>query len=194
MFTGIVSGLGEVVAVEEVPAGRRMSIDVSTLADGIEVGGSIAIDGVCLTAVDRSDSVLRIDVTAETLERSTLGALQKGDRVNLERPLAPSGLFEGHIVQGHVDGVATLLSASAEGDSQRVVFEGSPGLGRYIVEKGSVAIDGVSLTVTAVEGDVFEVALIPHTLAVTTLGSKDVGDAVNIELDVIAKYVERLVT
>lgn len=194
MFTGIVAHLGEVTSVDVTEALSRYRIDAGPLATGMAVGGSIAVNGVCLTAVDVSGTVVELEIMAETLRRSALGELATGDGVNLERPVGLDGLFEGHIVQGHVDGTATIVDVVADGDARVMSLSASPDLMRYIVEKGSVALDGVSLTVAGTIEDGFSVALIPHTLEATTLGSKQPGDRVNVELDVIAKYVERLVS
>ncbi|MCP3977191.1 MAG: riboflavin synthase [bacterium] len=191
MFTGIVEELVEVVSVEATGAGRRLIV-----ADPFEetpgLGDSIAVNGVCLTIVAGGGGTLAFDVVAESLQRSNLGGLEVGDRVNLERPMPASGRFDGHVVQGHVDGAGNVLARHAEGDAVRVRVEVPISLARYVVEKGSITVDGVSLTVTAVGNDWFEFVLIPHTLEATTLGTRDIGDRVNLEVDVIAKYVERL--
>ncbi len=191
MFTGIVEALVEVVATAETGAGRRLVV-----ADPFDapaaLGDSIAINGVCLTVVAAGDGTLAFDVVAESLDRSNLGILDVGHRVNLERPMAATGRFDGHIVQGHVDGHGRVAARTAEGDAERVRVNLASELARYVVEKGSMTVDGVSLTVTAAGDDWFEFVLIPHTLEVTTLGLRGVGDQVNLEVDVIAKYVERL--
>jgi riboflavin synthase len=155
-------------------------------------GASIAVNGVCLTVVEHDGETFSVDVMAETLNRSSLGSLETGARVNLERAMAASARLDGHIVQGHVDGTAQIL-ARVPGDRWEVVqLTLPPELSRYVVEKGSITVDGISLTVSAITDDTFSVSLIPTTLALTTLGHKDVGDLVNLEVDVIAKYVERL--
>lgn len=192
MFTGIVERIGLVVAREGDHEGNRLTVDIGSMAVGLNVGDSIAINGVCLTAVEVGAESTTVDVIAETLRRSNLESLEVGDRVNLERPLAASGRFDGHIVQGHVDSFARVAALRPDGESQRMSLKLDPALSRYVVEKGSIAIDGVSLTVAAVTEDGFEVALIPHTLQVTTLGLRQVGDLVNLEFDVVAKYVERM--
>ena len=194
MFTGIVAHLGTVDAIEATDELSRLTVDAGSLGATMRVGGSIAVNGVCLTAVDVAEGRVELEVMAETLRRSTLGGLAEGDGVNLERPVGPDGLFEGHIVQGHIDGTATVESVAPDGDARMMGLAAGDDLLRYIVEKGSVALDGVSLTVAAAADDAFSVALIPHTLEVTTLGTKLPGDRVNVELDVIAKYVERLVS
>lgn len=192
MFTGIVERLGTVAGVSDREGLRRITIDAGPLGEGMSVGDSIAVNGVCLTAVAVDGGRLAVDAVPETLHRSNLGRLAAGDAVDLERPLAASGRFDGHVVQGHVDGVGTLRSVTVEGESRRLWFDVPAGLRRYLVEKGSVAVDGVSLTVSGVDGEGFEVVLIPHTLDVTVLGRRRPGDPVNLEMDVLAKYVERL--
>ncbi|MEX1134739.1 MAG: riboflavin synthase [Acidimicrobiia bacterium] len=191
MFTGIVAHKGSVVDVEDDALVRRLTVEAGLLAD-LTVGDSIAVNGVCLTAVAVQDSRIDVEVVRETLSRSNLGAVQPGDPVNLERPMTAQGRFDGHIVQGHVDGVGTVSQVVSDGDDRRLTIRVPTGLARFIVEKGSITVDGVSLTVTGVGSDQFEVALIPHTLEVTTLGLRKEGDPVNLEVDIIAKYVERL--
>jgi riboflavin synthase len=191
MFTGIVAHKGSVVDVEDDALVRRLTVEAGLLAD-LTVGDSIAVNGVCLTAVAVQDSRIDVEVVRETLSRSNLGAVQPGDPVNLERPMSAQGRFDGHIVQGHVDGVGTVSQVVSDGDDRRLTIWVPTGLARFIVEKGSITVDGVSLTVTGVGSDQFEVALIPHTLEVTTLGLRKEGDPVNLEVDIIAKYVERL--
>ncbi len=190
MFTGIVSQLGRVTSVIETPAGRRLVVEAKV--DGLEIGDSVAVNGACLTATEvRSDGFV-VDAVQETLDRTNLGALAAGDLVDLERPVPVAGRLDGHIVQGHVDGVGTVAWVRPEGDARRVRVVAPAGLLRYAVEKGSITVDGVSLTITAVDEDGFEVALIPHTLHATVLGHRGPGDRVNLEVDVLAKYVERL--
>lgn len=192
MFTGIVESLGTVAEATAVDGGRRLLLEMGDMGIGLEVGDSIAVNGVCLTAVEVGPIGVTADVVAETLRRSNLGGIQVGDRVNLERPMRADSRFDGHIVQGHIDatGEVTAIVPEGEGSLVRIAVP-HDGL-RYVVEKGSITVDGVSLTVTSVDDDGFEVALIPHTLAVTTLGSSRPGDRVNLEFDVLAKYVERL--
>ena len=197
MFTGIVSELGSVVGVEPSAAGCRLIISAPATVKGLDVGDSVAVNGVCLTATHVADGHFSLDVVGETLERSNLGALGVGDRVDLERPMPSNGRFDGHVVQGHVDGVGRVSGIGVEGTASRIRVTVPPGLARFLVEKGSVTVDGVSLTVTAVSAvsqpaPWFEVVLIPHTLDVTVLGHRKVGEAVNLEVDVFAKYVERL--
>jgi len=192
MFTGIVADVGEIVKVEPAAADRRIWIRSRLLAD-CTVGASVAVDGVCLTVIDVDGDVCGFDVSAETIARSTLGGKEAGGQVNLERPLRAGDELGGHIVQGHVDGVGTVVGLEPDGDGRRLVVSASADLARYVVEKGSITVDGVSLTVSGTRDDAFEVALVPHTLAVTTLGGVEAGRTVNLEVDVLAKYVERYV-
>jgi riboflavin synthase len=192
MFTGVVESLGTVQRVADVDGGRRLVLDIGDLAIGLEVGGSLSVNGVCLTAVGVGPEDVTADVVAETLRRSNLGSVEQGDRVNLERPMRADGRFDGHIVQGHIDATGEITRIVPEGEGWLIrIAAPSEGL-RYVVEKGSITVDGVSLTVTSVDADGFEVALIPHTITVTTLGLRRPGDRVNLEFDVLAKYVERL--
>lgn len=190
MFTGIVESMGSVQRVEQTDRGRKLAIETS-LAD-LGLGDSVSVNGVCLTVTGRTGRVFEADVVEETLLRTDLGALGIGDSVNLERPVRADGRFGGHVVQGHIDATGTVGSLDLEGESVRMRVMVAPSVARYVAEKGSIAVDGVSLTVTAVGEDWFEVALIPHTLHVTVLGLRNLGDTVNIEVDVLAKYVERL--
>lgn len=183
MFTGIVEELGRVTAV----APGRIRVAATTVLEGARLGDSIAVDGCCLTVVEQGDGWWEADVSDETLKRTTLGDRQPGDRVNLERPVRADDRLGGHIVQGHVDGVGEIVEGAPD---LRVRMPRD--LLRYVVEKGSVAVDGVSLTIVDVLDDGFTVALIPHTAAVTTLGHKGPGERVNLEVDVTVKYVERL--
>lgn len=192
MFTGIVEYLGTVTSVDETDRSRTLVVDAGPLAKGVEGGDSVALNGICLTVTEARNGMLTFQVMGETLDRTNLGVLGSGDPVNLERPLASSGRFDGHIVQGHVDGVGRIRVASDDGTSRRLWIETAPDMLRYVVEKGSITVDGVSLTVAGIDERGFEVALIPHTMAVTTLGDRREGDLVNLEVDVLAKYVERL--
>jgi riboflavin synthase len=192
MFTGIVEELGTVVALESAADSARLTISGPLVTSDAEHGASIAVNGVCLTVVTHGEGQFTVDVMAETLRRSGLGALRPGDRVNLERAMAASSRFGGHVVQGHVDGTGTI-TARTPGERWEVVEVSLPAdLAPYVVEKGSITVDGVSLTVVDVTDDAFTVSLIPTTLELTTLGTKGVGDPVNLEVDVLAKYVERL--
>ena len=190
MFTGIVEELGMVESVSALAGsrgGRRLEFRSERLAARIAVGDSVAVNGCCLTAVDVEGDRWAVDAVEETLSRTNLGWLEAGDAVNLELPLSVAALLGGHLVQGHVDGVGEIVRPAPD---LRVAV--SAQLARYIVEKGSITVDGVSLTVVEAEADVFAVAVIPHTMEVTTLGRRGTGDMVNLEVDVIAKYVERL--
>jgi riboflavin synthase len=187
MFTGLVQELGTVTAADEA----RLSVRAG-VAGELREGDSVAVNGVCLTVAGRSDGAFTADVMPETLRRSSLGSLRPGSPVNLELPLRASDRLGGHFVQGHVDGTGTIAVTRDEGSSRVVRIEADPGLLRYVVEKGSIAVDGVSLTVTAVHGGAFEVSLIPETLERTNLGGAQPGDRVNLEVDLLAKYVERL--
>jgi riboflavin synthase len=197
MFTGIVEELGTVAALETAADSARLTIRGPLVTSDAAHGASISVNGVCLTVVTHGDGEFTVDVMAETLARSSLGALRPGDRVNLERAMAASSRFGGHVVQGHVDGTGTI-TARTPGERWEVVEVTVPReLTRYVVEKGSITVDGVSLTVvdvtdSAQDTAAFTVSLIPTTLELTTLGTKAVGDPVNIEVDVLAKYVERL--
>jgi riboflavin synthase len=192
MFTGIVEALGTVAAVTPMHDCMRVAVRDATVAAGAAHGDSVAVNGVCLTVVEVGDDVFTADVMRETLDRTALGALRPGDPVNLERAATLSTRMGGHLVQGHVDGVGEVLERVPGEHWEAVRFALPSGLGRYVVEKGSIAVDGVSLTVTAVTDTDFSVGLVPTTLKLTTLGVKGVGDPVNLEVDVIAKYVEKL--
>lgn len=183
--------MGLVTGVTRVGQDLTLVIE-SPLVSGMEVGGSVSVNGTCLTAVSVEGDSIEVNAIGETLSRTSMGDVGEGDRVNLELPMTPDSMFDGHIVQGHVDGVATLRSVADEGESIRVSFDTGPEVLRYMVEKGSVTVDGISLTVAGLDDGGFEVAIIPHTREVTTLGSRRVGDRVNVEVDVLAKYVERL--
>jgi riboflavin synthase len=193
MFTGIVEELGTVRAITPHAGGARVEIAARRVLDDVEAGASIAVNGCCLTVVDVGEGWWAADAVVETLDRTCLGALVAGDRVNLERPVRLADRLGGHLVQGHVDAVGTVTAKVPEPDgSTRMTFAAPPAVLRYVVEKGSITVDGVSLTVAGCTGDGFTVAVIPHTLAVTTLGTKGPNDPVNLEVDVVAKYVERL--
>lgn len=192
MFTGIVEELGSVQAVTDLGDAARLSIAGPTVTSDARPGDSIAVNGVCLTVVDIVDGAFTADVMLETLRRSSLGAVAPGSPVNLERAARVDSRLGGHIMQGHVDGVATVLTVEPTENWTTVSFALPTDLARYVVEKGSIAVDGVSLTVVHVDDESFSVSLIPTTLAHTTLGTRRPGDVVNIEVDVIAKYVERL--
>ena len=191
MFTGIVEAKGRVVSIKDGEATRRVVITAPIL-EGLALGASLAVDGVCLTAVEVEGAEVAVDIVPETLSRTTLGELKVGDEVNLERPLRADGRFDGHVVQGHVDGVGRVVELQDDADGVSLMVEAPPEILSYIVEKGSIAVDGVSLTVSGLTDTGFSVALVPHTLKVTTLGLRKPGDAVNLEVDILAKYVEKL--
>ncbi|MGH9033144.1 MAG: riboflavin synthase [Acidimicrobiia bacterium] len=193
MFTGIVEERGRVRRVEPREGGARFEFEARTVLDDADVGDSIAVNGCCVTVVERGDGWWAADAVIETLERTTLGSLGVGDPVNLERPMRLADRLGGHLVQGHVDAVGRIEARDPLPDgSTRLRCSAPPEVLRYVVEKGSITVDGVSLTVAGVEADGFDVAVIPHTLAVTGLGVKGPGEPVNLEVDVLAKYVERL--
>ncbi|KAB7740607.1 riboflavin synthase [Nostocoides sp. F2B08] len=192
MFTGIVEELGRVAAVEHGAESARLTLHGPLVTEDAVHGASIAVNGVCLTVVEADAEEFTVDVMLETLDRSSLGSARPGDPVNLERAMRADGRFGGHVVQGHVDGTATIVER-VPGERWEVVrFTLPESLTRYVVEKGSITVDGVSLTVASVDEKTFTVSLIPTTLELTTLGHKRVGDTVNLEVDVLAKYVERL--
>lgn len=194
MFTGLVEEVGTIRSIDPVGNGARVEIAASTVLDDVEMGASIAVNGCCLTVVEWGDDWWAADAVPETMDRTNLGQLMPGDPVNLERPLAANGRYGGHVVQGHVDGTAEVVALDELDDgSWRFTFSLPPDLAGYVVEKGSIAIDGISLTVAAVSPTTFSIAIIPHTFAVTAMGNRAVGDTVNLEADVLAKYVERLV-
>jgi len=198
MFTGIITELGEVVEVRAIDSGRQLTVAATDTSCDVDPGDSVSVNGVCLTVVERTRETFTVQVVDESLRRSTLGELVVSSPVNLERPMTATGRLDGHIVQGHVDGVGVIISIAREGDASRVRIGIPTGVARYVVEKGSIAIDGTSLTVTALsdigtETAWFEVVLIPHTLDATVFGTRSTGSRVNLEVDVIAKYVERLI-
>ena len=189
MFTGIVRERGRVASAEENADGVRLEISAPQTASQLEIGDSVSISGACLTAVSVENGSFSVTAVAETLSRTTLGRLSAEDEVNLETAARVGDPLGGHFVQGHVDGLGRIASVGADG---RVWVEAGPEILRYSVEKGSIAVDGVSLTISGLRAGAFEVALIPHTLEVTTLGALQPGDEVNLEVDVLAKYVEKL--
>ncbi|MDP8967758.1 MAG: riboflavin synthase [Actinomycetota bacterium] len=192
MFTGLVADLGSVAAVDATAEGTRLTLRTSLAADVAE-GDSIAVNGVCLTATAVAGDCLATDVMRQTLERSTLGAVAAGGQVNLELAVRAADRLGGHIVQGHVDGVGTVTGVREDGFARVVTVRADdPSLLRYVVEKGSIALDGVSLTVARIDGESFDVSLIPETLQRTTLGGATAGAQMNLEVDVVAKYVEKL--
>ena len=194
MFTGLVEEVGTVRSVTAVGNGARVVIEAAVVLGDAQLGASIAVNGCCLTVVEYDATSWAADAVPETLDRTNLGALRPGDAVNLERPLAADGRYGGHVVQGHVDATAAVVAIDELDDgSFRFTFELPPAIADYVVEKGSIAVDGISLTVARVDSSTFSIAIIPHTHEVTTIGRRTVGDRVNLEADVLAKYVERLV-
>ncbi|MBI5612057.1 MAG: riboflavin synthase [Gammaproteobacteria bacterium] len=193
MFTGIVEAVGRIVAIEPQAAGRRVRIHGGALdlAD-LGVGDSVAVNGVCLTVTELPGDGFRADVSAETLAHTTFSTLIPGARVNLEKALAAGTRLGGHLVSGHVDGVGTIVECVSEGEAQRLTIEAPAGLAKYIARKGSICVDGVSLTVNAVDGARFELTLVPHTRAATSLDGCAAGQRVNLEVDLIARYLDRL--
>jgi len=191
MFTGIIEGLGTVTAVRPSGAGRRLAVAAGFDLTGTKVGDSIAVSGACLTAVAIAGRQFEVDVSPETLARTTLGSVRVGERVNLERALRLSDRIDGHLVSGHTDGTGAIDSREAMGNAVIVTVAVAASLTRYMIIKGSVAVDGVSLTINRLETDRFAVSIIPHTAALTTIGFKQKGERVNIEVDMIGKYVEK---
>ena len=193
VFTGIVREVGTVESVEPATGGgARLTLRAPEVAGHTGVGDSVSVAGVCLTATDIADGTIAFDAVPETLARTTLGGLERGARANLEAALRAGDPMGGHVVQGHVDAVGTVLALEPEGDGMRLTVELPEHLAHLAAEKGSIALDGVSLTVAALDGPRVEIALVPHTLAATTLGAHGPGDRVNVEADVLAKHVERL--
>ncbi len=192
MYSGIIEDLGTVAKIKHRDEGTILTVRTALPITKIKIGDSISVNGTCLTVVTKGRGTLKMDVSAETLRRSNLGGLKSGDRVNLERCLTMESLINGHLVAGHVDSVGRVVSIKPEGESRLYTFEVPANEARYLVEKGSVAIDGISLTVFSIRGRRFSCELIPHTLKVTTLGFRKPGDKVNIESDMMAKYVERM--
>ena len=192
MFTGLVEEVGTIRAVRRGAHSSVLSIGAETILSDLKIGDSVAVNGVCLTATSRDSGGFTADVMHETLNRSSLGALTVGSHVNLERAMAADGRFGGHIVSGHIDGTGVIQSLRRDDNAVWYTVEAAPQLLRYIVEKGSITIDGISLTVAAVGETWFSVSIIPHTAAVTILGEKRAGDRVNLETDIIGKYVEKL--
>lgn len=191
MFTGIVQGMGRVAEVDRDEDGARITIETPLVSE-LSAGDSIAINGVCLTAVSMENGSFAADAMNETLARSSLGDLASGSEVNLELPLRAIDRLGGHVVQGHVDGVGTIRAVADDGFARRVEIEAPPEVLRYVVQKGSIAVDGISLTVAGLDGRSFTVSLIPETLERTNLGNAGAGNRVNLEVDVLAKYVEKL--
>ena len=192
MFTGIIEDIGIVRNIKKGSESVVLSIGSDRIMDDVRIGDSVAVNGVCLTATTVSKDGFTADVMPETLRRSSLGELKRGSRVNLERAMSAGGRFGGHIVSGHIDGTGVVKSLKAEDNATWVTIEAERGILKYIVEKGSIAIDGISLTVAYVDDSCFKVSVIPHTASETTLLAKEPGDIVNLENDVVGKYVEKL--
>ena len=192
MFTGLVEAIGRVAVIDRTGEGARVTIETPLVAE-LRAGDSIAVNGVCLSATSLENGSFTADAMNETLSRTSLGGLAPGAEVNLELPLRAGDRMGGHMVQGHVDGVGTVAEVVSDGFARRVRIEASPGVLRYVIEKGSIAVDGVSLTVAELDSRSFTVSLIPETLQRTNLGRAETGDRVNLEVDVLAKYVEKLI-
>ena len=192
MFTGLVEEVGTVTRIDEVPHGLRVRIAGATVTTGLQPGASVAVDGVCLTAVAVEGGEFVAEVSPETVARTNMTGYREGTRVNLERPLAADARLGGHFVQGHVDGVTRMRFAREEGDFTRIGLEMPAGLQRYLVEKGSIAVNGVSLTVASVDDEGFDVQLVPHTLQNTNLTLPDRPETMNVEVDILGKYVARM--
>jgi riboflavin synthase len=192
MFTGIIETMGIVRRLSDGEGARRLAIESSEVSPGLKIGDSISINGTCLTVTELGNDGFVVEAVPETLRLTNIGDLSAGDHVNLERPMPADGRFDGHIVQGHVDGVGVVESIAPEGDGSRIRVLYPAELRRYLVHKGSITVDGISLTVAALDDDAFEIAIIPHTLEVTVVGKRRPGDRLNLEVDVIAKYVERM--
>lgn len=194
MFSGIIEAIGAIRSLRKDDKGARVSIDAPGVLDGVRLGDSIALNGVCITVVDYDEKKFEADLSVETLRRTNLGELVVGDRCNLERAMALGERLGGHLVSGHVDGVGKIRSRKNEGDSIWLTFDAPVEVMRYVVYKGSIAVDGISLTVAACDNETFSVSIIPHTSEQTTLTEKQDGSAVNLEADLIGKYVEKLLT
>jgi riboflavin synthase len=192
LFTGIIEDIGRVIGSEDRAGQRTLSLEAGVVADELHIGSSVAVSGVCLTVTQCEGRRFSVDVSTETLERTTLGQLPRDGRVNLELPVRPQGRLDGHFVQGHVDGRGRVLSVRQRGSDRLLRIEHDQSADALIVEKGSIAVDGVSLTVTACGTAWFELMLIPHTIRMTTLGEAAEGDAVNLEYDILGKYLIRL--
>ena len=191
MFTGIIIEMGEVLSIKRKPAGGAITIRSEKLSASAEIGDSISVNGVCLTVVEKGDNFLSFDMSEETLRSTNLGQLKRGEKVNLEPSLRPDGKIGGHFVTGHVDGVGTIRSKRLIGDAYKISISAPLWITSMLVEKGSVAVDGISLTVVDLSERGFSVMIIPHTARVTTIGLKEAGDTVNLEVDIIGKYVAR---
>jgi riboflavin synthase len=194
MFTGIIEGPGIITAIRPAGQGRRLAVTAGFALDGTKIGDSIAVNGACLTVVALSGTRFDADVSPETMERTAMKFARTGDRVNLERALTFSGRLDGHLVSGHIDGTATMAYKTPMANAILIGFDVDPGLARYMIPKGSVAVDGISLTINTCDDAGFEVGIIPHTAEMTTIGIKKPGARVNIETDMIGKYVEKFLS
>jgi riboflavin synthase len=194
MFTGIIEGLGTITAVRPSGEGRRLAITADFPLTGAKIGDSIAVSGACLTAVTLSGARFEVDVSPETIEKTTLKNAKTGTRVNIERALSLSGRLDGHLVSGHIDGTGQVRHINKKSNAILIGFSVPETLARYMIPKGSVAVDGISLTINSCDRDGFEVSIIPHTAEITTIGLKKIGDQVNIETDMIGKYVEKFLS
>jgi riboflavin synthase len=194
MFTGIIEGLGTIAGIRPSSRLKRLSLDADFDLDQTKIGDSIAVDGACLTAVKVDGKHFEVDVSAETLEKTTLGKAKIGDRVNLERAMRLTDRIDGHLVSGHIDGIGSIIQRKSMGNTIHIIIQVPESLCRYLIKKGSIAVDGISLTINNCSRTGFEVSIIPHTAKHTTLGLKRIGTSVNIETDMIGKYVERFIT
>jgi len=193
MFTGIIQAVGEIQQIEQRGTDARYVIGTGELdMSDVQIGDSIAAQGVCLTAIEYGNDYYAADVSGETLSRTTFGQLVKGSAVNLEKSVTPTTRLGGHMVSGHVDGIGEVVDRSSDGRSERFVIKAPDELAKYIAEKGSICVDGISLTVNGIAGSQFDLNIVPHTLSVTTLGNLQAGGVVNLEVDVVARYLERL--
>jgi riboflavin synthase len=194
MFTGIIEGLGTITGIRPSSRLKRLSLNADFDLDQTQIGDSIAVDGACLTAVKVDGKHFEVDVSAETLEKTTLGKAKSGDRVNLERAMRLTDRIDGHLVSGHIDGIGSIIQKKSMGNTIHINIQVPESLCRYLIKKGSIAVDGISLTINTYSRSAFEVSIIPHTAKHTTLGLKKIGTSVNIETDMIGKYVERFIT
>jgi riboflavin synthase len=194
MFTGIVEELGNISQIKKTDTGKQFTITAKAIMDDLKVGDSVSVNGVCLTVTTYDESSFNLDLVKETLKKSNLGNLKKENFVNLERAITLSTRLGGHILQGHVETVGVIMDKVPSGDGATLSVGIDPGFMRYCISKGSIALDGVSLTIASMSENIIKIALIPHTLEMTTLGLKDVGDSLNIETDIIGKYIERLMS
>lgn len=192
MFTGIIEAAGLVRSLRRNDGGLTMTVEAGRIACESEIGASIAVNGACLTVVSRDERTFTVDIVPETVQRTTFGRLQVGDKVNLERTLRLSDRIDGHLVQGHVDGVGRIVDRESRGNSIWYAFEIPPDLSPYVIEKGSIALDGISLTIARKTDNMCAVSIIPHTASITTIGDKKTGDEMNVEVDMIGRYVESL--